>query len=70
MKTTRRNFPSILALTPIASSLATFGCASADVPVANQYVQQNLVANDARYNAKFLQKDFVDAWGLAETRSE
>jgi uncharacterized protein (TIGR03118 family) len=65
MKTTRRNFTSILALTPIASSLASFGCASADVPVANQYVQQNLVANDARYSPKFMQKDFVDAWGIA-----
>jgi uncharacterized protein (TIGR03118 family) len=65
MKTTRRKFTSILALTPIASSLATFGCASADRPSANQYVQQNLVANNARYNPKFIQKDFVDAWGIA-----
>jgi uncharacterized protein (TIGR03118 family) len=65
MKTTRRKFTSILALTPIASSLAIFGCASADVPAANQYLQQNLVANDARYNPKFMQKDFVDAWGIA-----
>lgn len=35
------------------------------VPLANKYSQLNLVANKASYNAKFLEPNFIDAWGIA-----
>ena len=37
----------------------------AAAPTANRYSQANLVANNASYQAKFTEADFVDAWGIA-----
>ena len=34
-------------------------------PPLNRYIQANLVANKARYQARFTEADFVDAWGIA-----
>jgi uncharacterized protein (TIGR03118 family) len=34
-------------------------------PPANKYSQLNLVANKASYSPKFLEPNFVDAWGIA-----
>ena len=42
---------------PLASSQAT--------AVANRYVETSLVANQASYQAKFLEPGFVNAWGIA-----
>jgi uncharacterized protein (TIGR03118 family) len=39
--------------------------ASATAPALNRYVQSNLVANKASYNALFVEADFVNAWGIA-----
>ena len=35
------------------------------VPPANKYNQLNLVANKASYSPKFLEPNFIDAWGIA-----
>jgi uncharacterized protein (TIGR03118 family) len=37
----------------------------AAAPAANRYTQANLVANNASYQAKFTEADFIDAWGIA-----
>jgi uncharacterized protein (TIGR03118 family) len=35
------------------------------VPPANKYSQRNLVANNASYSAKFIEPNFINAWGIA-----
>lgn len=60
-----KNYKKLSTLGKAALLLLVANSAMAEVKNENKYIQENFVANKAKYKAETVTKDFINAWGLA-----